>query len=333
MPSPTTRIAVTRPLPAPALELLETLGQVWVGAGDGVMAELQAGVVGARALVATTMDRVDESVLDAAGEALTVVANVGVGYDNIDIDACVRRGVVVTNTPDVLTEATADTAMALILMTTRRLGEAERELREQRTWTPTLHHMLGAGIQGKRLGIVGFGRIGQATARRAAGFGMDVAFCSRRSISKNAGDMAATQVEFDEILERSDVVSLHCPLTDATHHLIGSAELSRMQPTAYLVNTARGPIVDEAALVDALIRGTIAGAGLDVFEHEPSLNEGLLALENVVLLPHIGSATVETRTAMALLAAENVKACLEGRPAITPVRLATSDSLGRSPRQ
>ena len=282
--------------------------------------ELLAAVPGVEALVAMLVDRVDVELLDAAGPDLRVVANVAVGYDNVDVAACRERGVVVTNTPGVLTDATADIAMSLILMSTRGLGAAERRVRTGVPWRWSLTAHLGSGLRGKTLGIVGPGAIGLATARRAKAFGMEVLLSGRSAPGPAAVDaLAARVVDLDDLLTASDVVSLHCPLTPATHHLIGAAQLRAMKPTAHLVNTSRGPVVDEAALVAALDAGEIAGAGLDVFEDEPRVHPGLLGREDVVLLPHVGSATIETRTAMADLAVANVLAVLSGDDPVTPV--------------
>ncbi len=316
------RIVVGRLIPEPALELLRSAGDVWVSPHDRPLerAELHAAVRGADALVTLLHDRVDGDLLDAAGPQLRIVANVAVGYDNVDVPACTARGIPFTNTPGVLTDATADIAMALILMATRRLGEGERVIRTGTPWVWSMFYMLGTGIQGKRLGVVGFGKIGQATARRARAFGMEVVYSSRSEADPAVcAELGVRRVAFGELLETCDVISLHCPLTPETRHLIGPLELRRMRPTAFLVNTARGPVVDEAALVDALRRGEIAGAGLDVFEREPAVEQGLLELESAVLIPHLGSATVETRTAMGVLAAENVVARLAGRRPPTPV--------------
>lgn len=282
--------------------------------------ELLAAVPGVEALVSMLVDTVDAELLDAAGPGLRVVANVAVGYDNVDVAACGERGVPVTNTPGVLTDATADIAMSLILMSTRGLGAAERRVRTGEPWRWSLTAHLGSGLRGKTLGIIGPGAIGLATARRAKAFGMEVLLSGRSEPDPAAVDaLAARVVDLDEVLTASDVVSLHCPLTPATHHLVGAAELRMMKPTAHLVNTSRGPVVDEAALVAALEAGEIAGAGLDVFEDEPRVHRGLLGREDVVLLPHVGSATVETRTAMADLAVANVLAVLAGAEPVTPV--------------
>ncbi|HEX3331608.1 MAG TPA: D-glycerate dehydrogenase [Gaiellales bacterium] len=317
------RIVVSRRIPEPALELLHTAGDVWLSPHDRPMttAELHAAIAGADAVVTLLHDRVDDAFLDAAGPGLRVVANVAVGYDNIDVPACTRRGVIATNTPGVLVDATADIAMALILMSTRRLGEAERIVRQGGTWSWSMFFMLGSGLQGKTLGIVGLGQIGAATARRARAFGMRIAYAGRRRADAGVeAELDATMLDLDELLATADVVSIHTPLSAETRHLIDARRLGLMKPTAHLVNTSRGPVVDEAALAAALRDGTIAGAGLDVFEHEPAIEPALLELENAVLLPHLGSATIETRTAMGVLAAENATAVLADQPPPTPIR-------------
>jgi glyoxylate reductase len=317
------RIVVTRRIPDPAIELLEGAGDVWVSPHDRPLSadELHSAVAGADAAVTLLHDRVDDAFLDAAGPALRIVANVAVGYDNVDVEACARRGVVVSNTPGVLTEATADIAFALILMSTRRLGEGERLIRARTPWSWSMFFMLGTGLQGKTLGIVGLGKIGQATARRARAFGMEIVYAGRRRAGEDVeAELSARFLPLDELLTTADVVTLHCPLSAETRHLIDAAALARMQPSSHLVNTTRGPVVDEAALAEALRAGAIAGAGLDVFEREPEVHPDLLELENVVLIPHLGSATIETRTAMGVLAAENVVAVLGGSAPVTPVR-------------
>ncbi|MGA1616853.1 MAG: 2-hydroxyacid dehydrogenase, partial [Ilumatobacteraceae bacterium] len=249
-----------------------------------------------------------------------MVANVAVGYNNIDVPACRAGGVTVTNTPGVLTDATADLAMALVLMVTRRLGEGERLIRAGTPWQWGMFMMLGTGLQGRRLGIVGMGAIGVALADRARAFGMEIAYHNRSAVAPEVAErLGAIRLDLDELLSTSDVVSLNCPYSEATHHLIDADALSMMRSDAFLVNTARGPIVDEAALAVALRDGVIAGAALDVFEREPAVEEGLLALDNAVLVPHLGSATIETRTAMATLAARNVVAVISGDDPITPV--------------
>jgi glyoxylate reductase len=222
----------------------------------------------------------------------------------------------VTNTPGVLTEATADIAMALILMSTRRLAEGERVIRKQDPWQWGMFYMLGSGIQGSQLGIVGMGLIGAAVARRAKAFGMTIAYTKRSPLdAATAKELDAKHMSMDELLATSDVVSLHCPYSPETHHLMNTETIGKMKKSAYLINTARGPVVDESALVDALRSNAIAGAGLDVFEHEPKVHEGLLGLDNAVLIPHLGSATVETRTAMATTAVANSLAVLAGKTA------------------
>jgi glyoxylate reductase len=320
------RIAVTGRIPEPGLELLHEMGEVaaWDSLDVPSVEQVHAMVRGMDAVLTLLTTKVDDAFLDAAGPQLKVVANVAVGYNNIDVAACARRGVICTNTPGVLTEATADIAMALVLMATRRLGEGERVIRSGASWQWGMFYMLGAGIQGRRLGIVGMGDIGQALARRAKAFGMTIAYSNRKPVAPSTeDDLGADFMSLDELLSTSDVVSINCPYSPATHHLISTAQFALMQPTAFLVNTARGPIVDEAALVAALIDGGIAGAGLDVFEQEPTVHPGLLELENVVLVPHLGSATVETRAAMARLAAHNAVNVLSGVEPPTPIPVPT----------
>ena len=281
---------------------------------------LLADVRGASALITLLTERVDGELLDAAGPGLRIVANCAVGYDNVDVAAASDRGVVVTNTPGVLDEATADVAFGLILAASRRLVEADRFLRTGAEWIWGPQLFVGLDISaGATLGIVGLGRIGLAVSRRAAAFDMRILATGRRASSDEAKALGVQPADLPRLLAESDVVSLHCPLTPETHHLIGAEQLRAMKPTAILVNTARGPIVDEAALVEALHTGVIAGAGLDVYEHEPRLHPGLRELENVVLLPHVASAGVATRDAMGILAVDNVRAVLGGEPPRTPV--------------
>ena len=312
------RIVVTRALPAAAIEPLHSAGSVWISPHDRPLTteELHTAVRGASAVVSMLTDRIDDDVLAAAGPELAIVANTAVGYDNLDVPAIARHGVLATNTPGVLVDATADLTMALLLAVTRRLAEGDRLVRSGAAWSWDISFMLGSGLQGKQLGIVGMGHIGQAVARRAAAFGLDVVHHSRRAVP-DAGP--SRPLPLDELLATSDVVSLHCPLTPQTRHLIDADALRAMKRGAYLVNTARGPIVDEAALAAALADGTIAGAGLDVYENEPEVHPGLRGLDNVVLAPHLGSATVETRTRMARLAADNVVAVLTGKDPISPI--------------
>ena len=314
--------AVLNPIPEAALRLLREAGEVRVAAAAGPLAEgeLERLVAGAEAILTLPTIRVDGAVADLAGPGLRVVANVAVGYDNLAVAELVERGVTVTNTPSVLTDATADLAMALILSITRRLGEGERLIRAGAEWVWALDFMLGHSIQGRTLGVVGMGEIGRATAARARAFGMEVVYFNRhRAEPRVEEELGARWLALEELLEAADVVGLHCPLTPQTRHLIDAAALARMKPTAFLVNTARGPVVDEAALAEALAAGTIAGAALDVFEREPAVHPGLLGLDNVVLVPHLGSATVETREAMATLAARNAIEVSAGRPPLTPV--------------
>jgi glyoxylate reductase len=310
-------VLVTRRLPSTVLTRLSQACEVdlWTEKDAIPRDELLVRVAGKSAIVCLLTDTIDAAVLDAAGPALRVVANVAVGYNNIDVAACRARGVVATNTPDVLTNACADFTWALILAVTRRLGEGERVLRAGQ-WTGwALDYMLGMELRGKQLGIVGMGRIGRAVAEKAPAFGMHVAYADLTTV-----DLAgAERMPIDRLLATSDVVSLHSPSTPETHHLIDQTALARMKRTAYLINTSRGPVVDEAALAWALAERRIAGAALDVYEREPVVHPGLLGLENVLLIPHLASATTETRTAMADLAVSNVLAVLAGQPPLTPV--------------
>jgi glyoxylate reductase len=263
--------------------------------------------------------RVDADLL-ARAPRLRIAANTGVGFDNIDLAACRARGVTVTNTPDAVTDATADLTIALLLATVRRLPQAEKSLRagEFRGWG--FWDYLGGDVGGATLGIFGMGRIGRAVARRAAPFGMRVQYASRTPLSpEDERELGVTRVDWETLLTTSDILSLHAPATPETRHILDAAALEKMRPGSYLINTARGTLVDEAALVQALTHGPLAGAGLDVYEREPALAPGLLDLPNVVLLPHIGSATPHTREWMVTLAARNVRAVLEGKPALTPV--------------
>jgi len=263
-------------------------------AGSFTLADRPAGADGILSLITTT---VDGDLLDRAGPRLRIVANYGVGLDNVDVDAARARGVLVANTPDVLTDTTAELAIALTLALLRRVAEGDRLLRAQHSWGFSIEFMLGESLRGKTFGVVGPGRIGRATARLAEALGAVPLFAGR-------GD------PLDELLAAADVVSLHCPLNAETHHLIDREALERMRPTAVLVNTSRGPVVDERALAQALRRGVIAGAALDVFEHEPQVEPELLSLDNVVVTPHLGSATRDTREAMGLLAVSALRAVL-----------------------
>jgi glyoxylate reductase len=313
------KVLVTREIPSAGLRALEPFDVRVLHERPPERGELLDAVRGVSGILSTATEKMDGELMDAAGEDLKVIANMAVGYDNVDVEASAERGVVVTNTPGVLDETTADVAFMLLLAAARRLGEGERLLRAGRWewWGPK--QLMGRDVWGKRLGIVGFGRIGQAVARRARGFGMEVLYHNRSRKEEAEQELGARYVEFDELLETVDFVSVHTPLTDETHHLIGPKELGRMKPTAVLVNTSRGPVGDEAALADALAAGRIFAAGLDVYEEEPKVHPKLLELENVVLAPHIGSASVETRDRMAALAAENLAAVLRGEDPKTPV--------------
>jgi lactate dehydrogenase-like 2-hydroxyacid dehydrogenase len=309
-------ILVTRKLPSSVISKLEAAAAVEVYSGDGAMPpeELRARIAGKTALVSMLTEQIDRTVIDA-GSALKVVANVAVGYNNIDVAYARSRGIIVTNTPDVLTDSVADFTWALILAITRRLGEGERILRrgDWKGWA--FDFLLGTELRGKQLGLVGLGRIGRAVASRAGAFGVRVAYSARREADFGGGEA----MSLDRLLNTSDIVSLHVPLTPETRHLIDRKALARMKRSAYLVNTSRGPVIDESALAWALQQRLIAGAALDVYEHEPRIEPDLLGLENVLLVPHLGSGTIETRTAMADLAAENALAVLSGRPPLTPV--------------
>lgn len=306
---------ITRLLPQPVMDAIPSHYQVLAPSIDqaSTEAELRRGFSEADAVVCTLADRIDASLLSSA-TTLKIVANYAVGYNNIDLSAAAQRDIVVTNTPDVLTDATADLTWALLLAVARRVAEADAWIRTGTWagWTPT--QILGADITGKTLGIVGMGRIGQAVARRATGFGMSVLYAGRHAVSNPPG-VSWTWQPLDTVLTHSDYLSLHVPLTDSTRHLIGQPELARMKPTAFLINTSRGPVIDEAALLSALDARTIAGAGLDVYEHEPMVPSALRSLPNVVLLPHLGSATLETRVRMGRICLDNIAAVLEGRSA------------------
>jgi lactate dehydrogenase-like 2-hydroxyacid dehydrogenase len=315
-------IYVSRLLTDNAMAHLRSLGlDVRVG-GEGPPSrdDLLAGIADVHAAVVTLTERIDDEVLRAAGDGLKVVANVAVGYDNIDVDAAAAAGVTVTNTPGVLDRATADHTFALILAATRRVAEADRFVRSQQPWVWGPRMLVGLDISaGATLGILGYGRIGRAVARRALAFEMTV-LASTRSRQSGSDDDGVTYVDPDTLLASSDVVSVLTPLTPQTHHLIDAAAFQRMKAGAYLINTARGGVVDEAALIDALQSGRIAGAALDVFENEPHVNPALLDAPNLVLTPHIASAGEATRDAMGILAIDNAAAVLSGQPALTPVR-------------
>jgi glyoxylate reductase len=307
------RVLVTRRIPSVAIATLEAACDIDRNDGDALSPEAMISRLrGAQGLVCMFNDTIDRAVIEAAGD-LKVISTVAVGYNNIDVGAARERGIIVTNTPDVLTEATADLAWALIMDVTRRVSEGDRLVRRGGWKGWAFDFMLGSQLRGKQLGIVGFGRIGRSVAARGEAFGMRVVHARARA-GGGSGSMP-----LDRLLATSDIVTLHCPLTPETTHLIDQTSLARMKRSAYLVNTSRGAVVDEGALAWALKNRLIAGAALDVYEHEPGVHPGLLSLENVVLAPHLGSATTETRTAMADLAVRNVVAVLTGSPAITPV--------------
>jgi glyoxylate reductase len=316
-----TRVLIANTLPREALALLPAAWEVDLNDTEEPLPyqDLVRRLRGADGLVCHIITPVTDELL-AGAPSLKVVANVAVGYNNVDLAAARRRGVVVTNTPDVLTETTADFAWALLMAAARRVVEADRYARSGR-WTSWRWELLwGADVHAKTLGILGFGRIGRAVARRARGFAMRLLYHDAvRADAAVERELGVTYTDRDTILREADFVSLHTPLLPETHHLIDAAALKKMKRSAILVNASRGPVVDEAALAQALREGWIAGAGLDVFEAEPTIHPGLLELANVVLAPHIASASRETRVAMATLAVRNCVAVLEGRPPLTPV--------------
>ena len=315
-------IYVSRLLTDRAMSHLHSLGaQLRIGSeAPPDRAELEAGIAGANAAIITLTERVDADLLIAAGPQLKVVANVAVGFDNIDVSAAEAAGVIVTNTPGVLDRASADHTFALILDTTRRITEGDRLIRDRQPWVWGPRMLVGLDISaGTTLGILGYGRIGQAVARRAHAFDMTV-IASSRSRTPGSAENGVTFVDTSTLLAESDVVTIHTPLTAETHHLIDGAALQTMKPTAYLINTARGGVVDEDALIAALHSGEIRGAALDVFEGEPRVNPALLDAPGLVLTPHIASAGEATRDTMGILAVDNAAAVLAGAPPLTPVR-------------
>lgn len=315
---PKKRVFVTRRIPEAGLELLRVRKDVELtvyGKDTAIpRASLLKGVKGADAVLSLLTERIDDELLDAAGPQLRIVSNMAVGFDNVDIPACAKRGVMVSNTPGVLTDAVAEHAFALMLAICRRIPESDRFLRAGKYmgWGPLM--LLGTELKGKTLGILGLGRIGAGVAHRAVrGMGMKVAYYDVRRNEQFEKDYGATFGTVEEVLAAADVVSVHVPLLPTTRHLIDAKKLLLMKKTAYLVNTSRGPIVDEKALVAALKKKVIAGAALDVFENEPALAPGLAKLENVVITPHTASATIEARSAMAKLAAQAVIDALDGK--------------------
>ena len=313
-------ILVSRGLPNDALDLIPASVNVDYNGFEQALtkSELISRLKGRQGLICQIVDAVDDEVL--ATDGLRVVCNIAVGYNNIDVDAARRRGIVVTNTPDVLTETTADFAWALLMAAARRVTEADRYVRSGHWKAWDYNALLGHDVHGKTLGLVGFGRIGRAVARRARGFNMRVLYHDAvRADTRMEEEVGASYTPLLDLLGQSDFVSLHTPLLAETRHLLDEQALRTMKRTAIVVNAARGPIVDESALVRALTEGWIAGAGLDVFENEPQVHPGLLSLNNVVLAPHIGSGSSETRLAMAALAVRNCLAVLDGMPPLTPV--------------
>lgn len=317
-------ILITRNIPVAAPQVLKAAGHkltTYTGKDAMPRAKLLKAVAGKDAVVTLLTDKVDAQFLKAAGKQLKIVANYAVGYDNIDVAACAKAGIVVTNTPGVLSQAVAEHAIALMLATARRIVESDAFLRKGKFhgWEPEL--LLGMEMKGKTIGIVGLGRIGSEVASICAkGFGMKVLYTDMKPNAEFEKAVGARFMKLEALLTESDVVSVHVPLLPTTRHLIDAKALQLMKKTAYLVNTSRGPIVDEKALVAALKKKQIAGAGLDVFEFEPKLAAGLAKLPNVVMTPHTASATVETRTEMAKLVAQNVLAVLAGKPAVSPVQ-------------
>ncbi len=307
------KVFLTRQLPPAVMERLERETDFVWHREDRVAtkAEIIAGMKSREALLCTILDRVDGELLDAL-PGLRVVANFGVGFNNIDVAAATARKIPVTNTPGVLTDATADMTFALLLAVARRLGEGERIVRANKWegWQPL--QLLAADVSGATLGIIGFGRIGQAVARRAQAFGMRVIYWNRSAVAESS-KFAATAVSFEEALQQSDFVSLHVAYNSETHHLLDEAQFALMKPTSFVINTSRGAVINETALVRALQMKRIAGAALDVFEREPQLAPGLATLENVVLAPHLGSATIGTRTKMGMIAVDNLLAVCAGQ--------------------
>ena len=307
---------VSRLLPDPIMSIVRERFQLVRDPDDAVPdpSALHEGLCQADAAIVTLGDRIDGETIHAATR-LKTLANYAVGYNNINLAAARQRGLVVTNTPDVLTDATADLTWALLLATARRVVEGDALIRSGRWtgWSPT--QLLGAEVSGKTLGIIGMGRIGQAVARRAVGFRMPVRYHTRQPLAASSLSREWEHRSLRDLLVEADVVTIHVPLTSSTQHLIGARELAWMRPTAFVINTARGPIIEEWALADALKLGIIAGAGLDVYEREPAIHSALVQLKQVVLLPHLGSATLQARVQMGLVCLKNIQAVLDGRPA------------------
>jgi len=312
-------VYVTRIIPQPGYDILhENLTNVRINEEDHLLSreELLENVKGLDGLLPLLTEQIDGEVMDAAGKQLKIIANHAVGFDNIDVPAATERGIMVTNTPGVLTDATSDHAWALLFTTARRVVESDKFTRagKYKGWGPMMY--LGGDITGRTLGVVGAGRIGNAVAEKSSGFKMQILYCDEFRNENLENEYGAKKVSFEELLSEADFVSVHVPLLDSTHHLFNDAAFKQMKKTAYLINTSRGPVVDEAALVRALQNGEIAGAGIDVYEEEPKIHPGLTSLDNAVLTPHTASATIETRTKMATMAAQNLVDGLKGkRPA------------------
>lgn len=318
------KVVVTRQIPGNGVKMLEDAGfEVSVGEQNGVMerVKLLEFIKGADGVLGQLNDKVDLEYIDHVGPQLRIVANYAVGVDNLDVPALVSHNIIVTNTPDVLTEAVAEHAFALILAVTRRIAEADKLSRSGNPPGFGPEVLLGMELKGKTLGVLGLGRIGSRVAEIGKALGMNVVYYDiKQNTDFESKVGAAFKVTPEELLKESDIISVHVPLMDSTKHLINDEKLKMMKPTSYLVNTSRGPVVDEAALVEALKNGTIKGAALDVFENEPKHAPGLDELDNVVLTPHIASATIEARSAMGELAAKNIIAVLSGQPPLTPVK-------------
>lgn len=306
------KVLLTRLLPQPGINLLKKYFELKINPEDNIMSKekIIEKIKDKHGLICLLTDKIDAEIMDA-GRKLKTIANYAVGFNNIDIDEATKRNIPVTNTPGVLTETTADLVFALILSTARRIVEADRFLRggKFKGWAPTL--LLGNDVNNKTLGIIGFGKIGRAVAQRAKGFHMKIIYYEPVRLSHDIEKKYSAEYEsFDDLLKESDFITVHTPLVESTHHLISEKEFSLMKKTAYLINAARGPIVDERALVESLKKRKIAGCALDVFEREPDVEKELITIPNTILVPHIGSASIETRTKMALIVAENVIAVL-----------------------
>lgn len=309
-------VLIPRAIPQAGLEHLRREGfdyEVLADDRDVTRDELLAAVPGREAIISVLSCKIDGALFDAAGPSLRVVANYAVGFNNVDLAEATKRGIAITNTPGVLTDATADLAWALIMAAARRVCEGDRMMRtgEFEGWAPQM--LLGQDLLGKTLGIVGAGRIGRAVAKRSRGWEMDVLYTNRNPNPEFENEVRAKQVDLEMLCRESDIISVHVPLTPETKHMFGAKQFAQMKPTAIFINTARGPVHDEAALAEALDTGQIAGAGLDVYEDEPKVNPDLLKCEKAVLLPHIGSGTIQTRDRMAVMVAENVVAALRGQ--------------------